>query len=128
MNFQVKLFNWQDQGKHVVVLARGCMERAGFRKLFDEIENATRGLNRCKVLVDLSDGTYAIDTLEIEGLVAELPLDRWARANKIAFVSAPGSADYHRLYFLRIGLVGRGLSAAVFHNPKIAIDWLAGMM
>jgi len=128
MNFQVKVFNWQDQGNHVVVLARGSMERACFRKLFDEIEKATQGLKQCKVLVDLSDSTYEVDSLEIQSLVAELPLDRWAPANRIAFVSALTSADYPRLYFLRTGLVGRGLSAAVFHDPKFAIDWLAGVM
>jgi len=128
MNFQVKVFNWQDQGNHVVVLARGCMAEACFRELFDQIEKATQGLNRCKVLVDLSDSTYAINTLELEGLVTGLLLDWWEPANRIAFVSAPDSANYHRLYFLRTGLVDRGLSDAIFHNPKIAIDWLAGVM
>ena len=127
MNFQIKVFNWQGQGNHVVVLAHGCMERACFRKLFDEIQKATHGLNQCKVLVDLSDSTYALNSVEIESLVAELPLDRWAPAHRMAFVSAPETTDYHRLYFLRTGIVRRGLSAAVFHDPKIAINWLAGM-
>ena len=128
MNFQLKLFNWQDQGNHLIVLARGCMERTSFRKLFDEIVIATQGLTQCKVLVDLADSTYAIDTVEIEGLVAELQLDRWGPANRIAFVSAPERDDYYRLYFLRTGLVTRGLTAGVFYDSKIAIDWLAGLL
>jgi hypothetical protein len=128
MNFQVKLFSWADQGNHLIVLGRGCMDKGSFTKLFDEIETTTRRLTQCKVLVDLSDSTYTIDSLEIEGLVAELPLDRWAPANRIAFVAAPGSLDYHRLDFLRTGLVRHGLTAAVFHNSKFAIDWLADIV
>lgn len=128
MNFQLKLFNWQDQGNHLIVLARGCLERTSFRKLFDEIVIATQGLSQCKVLVDLSDSTYAIDSAEIEGILADLPLDRWGPANRIAFVSAPERADYYRLYFLRTGLVSLGLTAGVFHNSKLAIDWLAGII
>jgi hypothetical protein len=127
MDFQVKVFNWQDQAKHVVVIGRGCMEKARFKKLFEEIERATQGLNQCKVLVDLSEGTYAVNSVEIDSLVAELPLDRWPRANRIAFVSATEIADYHRLQFLRTGIVRHGLSAAVFHDSKIAVDWLAGV-
>lgn len=128
MNFQLKLFNWQDQGNHLIVLARGCMEKTSFRKLFDEIVIATQGLTQCKVLIDLSDSTYAIDSVEIEGLVADLPLDRWGPANRIAFVSASERADYYRLYFLRTGLVAHGVTAGVFYDSKIAIDWLAGIL
>jgi hypothetical protein len=125
MDFQVKVFNWQDQAKHVVLIARGVMEKARFKKLFEDIEMVTQGFNQCKVLVDLSESTYAVNSVEIDSLVAELPLDRWQPSNRIAFVSATGIADYHRLQFLRTGIVNRGLSAAVFHDPKIAVDWLA---
>ena len=128
MNFQLKLFNWQDQGNHLIVLGRGCMEKTSFRKLFDEIVIATQGLTQCKVLVDLSKSTYAIDSVEIEGLVADLPLDRWGPANRIAFVSASERADYYRLYFLRTGLVTHGITAGVFYDSKIAINWLAGII
>jgi len=125
MDFQVKVFNWQDQAKHVVLIARGVMEKARFKKLFEDIEMVTQGFNQCKVLVDLSESTYAVNSVEIDSLVAELPLDRWTPSNRIAFVSATGIADYHRLQFLRTGIVNCGLSAAVFHDPKIAVDWLA---
>jgi hypothetical protein len=127
MDFQVKLYNWQDQGNHLIILARGAMDRNAFRQLFGEIETATQHLSECKVLVDLSDSTCEIDGAEIEALVAELPFARWPRGNKVAFVSALELSDFHRLYFLRIALVGRGLIVGVFRDTRLAIDWLAGM-
>ena len=128
MDFQVKLFNWQDQGNHLIILARGAMDSGAFRLLFDKIEATTQHLNECKVLVDLSDSTYQIDGAEIQSLVARLPLHRWPGENRIAFVSAPEISDYHRLFFIRTELEARGLAVGVFRNSKVAIDWLAGMM
>jgi hypothetical protein len=128
MDFKIKLFNWQDKGNHLIILAHGAMERAAFMQLFDEIETATQDLSECKVIVDLSDSTYEIDGIEIEALVVGLPLDRWPEGNKIAFVSALGISDYNRLYFLRNQLVARGLGVEVFRNSIVAIDWLAGMI
>jgi hypothetical protein len=127
MEFQVKLFNWQDQGNHLIILTHGGMDSGGFRLLFDEIEAATQHLSACKVLVDLSDSAYHLDGADIQTLVARLPLNQWNRENKIAFVSAPEIADYHRLFFLRTELEARHLVVGVFRNSKVAIDWLAGM-
>lgn len=128
MDFQVKLFNWEDQGNHLIILARGAMDSGAFRVLFDKIEATTQQLNECKVLVDLSDSSYQIDGTEIQTLVLRLPLRDWPRDKKIAFVSAPEISDYHRLFFLRTELEARGLTVGVFRNSKIAIDWLAGIM
>ena len=80
MDFKIKLFNWQDKGNHLIILAHGAMDRAAFMQLFDEIETATQDLSECKVIVDLSDSTYEIDGIEIEALVVGLPLDRWPEA------------------------------------------------
>jgi len=128
MNFQVQLFTWQDQGNHLIILARGTMDRTACRQLLGEIEKVTQPLSECKVLVDMSDSTCAIDGAEIEAFVAGLALDRWPGDNKIAFISAPEISTYHRLYFLRIALVARGLKVGVFHDTKVAIDWLASMI
>jgi hypothetical protein len=128
MDFQVKLYNWQDQGNHLIILTRGAMDSGAFRLLFDEIEAKTQHLSECKVLVDLSDSTYLIDGAEIQRLVARLPLRDWPRDNKIAFVSAPEISDYHRLFFLRTEVAIFGLVVGVFRNAKVAIDWLAGIM
>ena len=128
MDFQVKLFNWQDQGNHLIILARGVLHSAAFKLLFDQIEAATRHLSECKVLVDLSDSACQIESAEIQGIIARLPLDRWPRNNKLAFVSASDIADYHRLFFLRTELAAQHLIVGVFRNSNLAIDWLAGMI
>ena len=128
MDFQVKLYNWQDQGNHLIILARGVMDSGAFRLLFDEIEAATQHLSECKVLVDLSDSTYQIDDADIQSLAARLPLRDWPREKKIAFVSAPATCDYHRLFFLRTELAINGLVLGVFRNSKVAIDWLADII
>lgn len=128
MDFQVKLFNWQDHGNHLIILTRGVLDSGAFRLLFAEIEAATQHLSECKVLVDLSDSTCQIESAEIQGLVARLPLSRWPQNNKVAFVSASDIADYHRLFFLRTELAAQQLAVGVFRNSKVAIDWLAGMI
>src|SRR4029434_8726631 len=76
MDFQVKLFNWQDQGNHLIVLARGVVDTEAFGLLFDEIEAATEHLSQCKVLVDLSDSAYQVECAQVQGLIARLPLAR----------------------------------------------------
>ncbi|HUR70473.1 MAG TPA: hypothetical protein VMZ02_00715 [Candidatus Limnocylindrales bacterium] len=125
MDFQIKLFNRQDEGNHLVFLTRGSMDAAAFRQLFAEIEKAALGLQECKVLVDLSDSTYQIDPTEIEELAAATQLTRWPRTNLVAIVSTPKIADYRRLYFLRTELAARGLAVKIFRYSRIAIDWLA---
>jgi hypothetical protein len=128
MDFQGKLFNWQDQGNHLIILARGVIDSEAFRLLFEEIEAATRDLSECKVLIDLSDSACRIECAEIQGLVARLSLNGWSLNNKVAFVSASDIADYHRLFFLRTELAAHHLAVGVFRNSKVAIDWLAGIM
>ena len=128
MELQVKLFSWQDIGNHLIVLARGLLDAPAVARLFDEIRVETENLSDCKILVDLTDGACEIDLVEIEQFAAMLPLDSWPADNKIAFVSAPQSSSYHRLYLLRTALAGRGLVVGVFINTKVAIDWLAGLI
>ena len=126
MEFQVKSFNSRDQGNPLLIQARGDMDSAAFRLLFEKIEAATRHLSECKVLVDLSDSTCQIQCAEIQGLVARLPLDRWPPNNKIALVAALDGTDYNRLFFLRTELAAHRLPVGVFRSSQIAIDWLAG--
>jgi len=126
MTFQIKLFSWDDKGNHLIVLARGRMDIGAFRRLFGEIAAATRPLSDCKVLADLSDGTYELEAAEIDAFVGELPPDVWPRGNKVALVSGSNLDDYHRLYLLREALSTRGFSAGVFLDSKAAIEWLAG--
>ena len=64
MEFQVKLFTWQDIGNHLIILARGTMDGWAFTRLFGQIRAETQNLRECKVLVDLGDGTCKIDGSE----------------------------------------------------------------
>lgn len=128
MDFQIKLFNWQDTGNHLIILARGSMDSQAFARLFAEIRAETQSLKECKILVDLSDSSCEIEGDEIERFVAGLQLERWSKTNKIAFIAAAEISNYHRLYFLRTALSGRGVSAEVFRNSKVAVDWLAGLI
>ena len=128
MEFQAKLFNWQDTGNHMIVLVRGAMDGRAFTALFGKIRFETRNLTECKVLVDLSDSTCEIEGEQIETLVAGLPLYIWPEDNRIAFVSAPETSSYDRLYCLRGALARRGLVVGVFRNSIVAIDWLAGLI
>jgi hypothetical protein len=128
MEFQAKLFNWQDTGNHMIVLVRGAMDGAAFARLFGKIRVQTKNLSECKVLVDLSDSTCEIDGEQIETLIAGLPLDTWPEGNRVAFVSALETTSYHRLYFLRDALARRGITVGVFRNSIVAIEWLAGLI
>jgi hypothetical protein len=126
MEFQAKLLRWPDSGNHLIVFARGAKNGPAFARLFDEICVKTKILSECKVLVDLSDSTCEIDGWQIETLVAGLPLDSWPKGNRLAFVAAPQTSSYHRLYLLRSALAARGLVVEVFGDYTAAIDWLAG--
>lgn len=126
MKFQIKLFSWDDKGNHLIVLARGFMDIGAFKRLFEEIAEATRPLSDCKVLADLSDSTYEFEAADVNVFVGELPPDAWPRGNKVALVSGPNLEDYQRLYLLRAALAGRGFAAGVFRDSNVAIDWLAG--
>jgi len=128
MDFQAKLFNWQDTGNHMIVLVRGAMDGRAFARLFGKIRVQTQNLSECKVLVDLSDSTCEIDGEEIEAVIAALPLDTWPAGNRLAFVSGPETSAYNRLYFLRTALAGRGLAVGVFRSSIVAIDWLPDLI
>ena len=98
MKFQIKLFSWADRGNHLIVLARGFMDIDAFRRLFEEIAEATRPLSDCKVLADLSDSTYELEAAKANEFVGELPPGAWPPGIKVALVSGASLDDYHRLY------------------------------
>jgi hypothetical protein len=126
MDFQIKLFSWQDQGNHLIIIARGIMDVVAYRSLLEEIAARTRLLDGCKVLVDLSDSISKLEANKFDALVGEYGDDYWPMGNKIAFVSGNSAEDYHQTYLLRIAMCARGVKAGAFRDAKVAIDWLAG--
>lgn len=126
MNFQIKLFSWQDQGNHLIIIVRGVLDTSAFRSLLVEIAARTRPLDGCKVLVDLSDSVSKLEANKFDALVGEFGADYWPVGNRVAFVSGTSAEDYHQAYLIRIALCARGVKAAAFRDSKIAIDWLAG--
>jgi hypothetical protein len=126
MDSHVKLFTWSDAGNHLIVIVRGVLNSAEFKRLFKEITATTRPLNECKVLVDLSDATCVLELSEVEGLLEQLPFDSWPEGNKLALVSGAERNDPYQIYLLRAGLASRGIAVRAYRDSKIAIDWLAG--
>ena len=126
MNLEIKLFTWADTGNHLIIIARGVLNRAALAKLFAEIAAATRPLSECKVLVDLTDVTCALELSEIDALVNELPYDSWPEGNKLALMAGAERDDHYQIYLVRAGLTSHGLAVGAFRDSKMAIDWLAG--
>ena len=132
MDFQVKVFNWQDQAKHVVLMAGGVMGKNGYKKNLFCPRRSRNGHAR-----DLAPDTERVASHFVQehlrGKQHRNGLRLCSRASTTGQVlpsikqirAATGIADFHRLQFLRTDIVNRGLSAAVFHDPKIAVDWLA---
>ena len=126
MNFQVKLFSWADTGNHLIIIARGVLNKGAFGQLFHEILAATQPLGECKVLVDLTEADCTLEVVEIEALIEQLPCHAWPQGNKLALVSGAERNDHYQLYLVRAALTARGVVAAAFRDSKVAIDWLAG--
>jgi hypothetical protein len=126
MDFQIKLFCWQDQGNHLIIIARGIMDISAYRSLLAEIAARTGPLDECKVLVDLSDSVSKLEASKFDALVGEFANDSWPAGNRVAFVSGKSPEEYHQAYLIRIAMCARGIKAGVFRDAKVAIDWLAG--
>jgi hypothetical protein len=124
MDFQMKLFTWEDKGKHLIIIARGCVDIAAFDRLFLEIAAATQMLEECKILVELTDGGLKLATAEIEAWADNFPANFWPPGNIVALVSGAAIEDFYQLFLLRVALAARGFKTAAFRDSKAAIDWL----
>ena len=49
MDFQIKLFSWPDKGDHLIMIARGLLDRAALEQVFHEVTTVTQPLQDCKV-------------------------------------------------------------------------------
>src|SRR5262245_52134881 len=125
MNIQTKLFNWPDQGNHVIIMGRGTLGVPGLKKILDEIATAATAHANCKVLVDLVDAACGLDSKEIDRLLREHLPEPWPRECKTALVSPTSSEEYARLAALRCSLMDHGLRIEVFQDSRAAVEWLA---
>src|SRR5262245_31477984 len=72
MDLQIKLFSGLDRGNHVIIITRGSVDIDGFREIFRNVVNTTRSLLDCRVLIDLQDATYNLETGDIRDFAENL--------------------------------------------------------
>jgi hypothetical protein len=121
MDLQIKMFHWPDMVDDTTLVARGVLDVDGLEQIFA----AARPLLNCRALIDLSDATYKLEPVEIDGFVNGLTRDLWPQVNKIALLSTPKVEQYAQLYLLSACLSNRGFKIAAFRNLQCAVDWLA---
>jgi len=124
MNYQVKLFHWPERGDHVIMIARGFVEIEGFKQMFCKLGEMTAELSDCKVLIDLMDATYGLDSADIKALVSDIIPEICPDNRKIALVSTPQLQQHNQLLLLAASLSNRGCKVAAFYDSKSAVTWL----
>ena len=125
MNYQIKLYHWPERGDHVIMIVRGFVEIAGFKRIFRKVVELTDTHRDCKVLVDLVDATYALNPADIKALVSDLTPAICPVNRKIALVSTPKLQQHNQLLVLAASLANRGGKVAAFDDSKSAVTWLA---
>jgi hypothetical protein len=125
MKIQLKLLLWPEAGNHVVMIVRGQIYAAGFDQIAREINRVCNPLPNCKVIIDLQDATYRLESEEIQTLVDRFKPNQWPDAHKIALVASSEIEQYDQLSTLRYALANHGLKVAVFRDAKAATRWLA---
>jgi hypothetical protein len=125
MDFQIKLFSWPDRGNHLIMITRGVIDIKGFEQIFREVVTATQPLRDCKILIDLQDTAWNLESADIQAFVDGAQPDLWSSTNKIAIVAPREIDQYDQLFALSSGLGKRGLKIAVFYDSKPAVAWLA---
>jgi hypothetical protein len=124
MDFQIKLFSWPDKGDHLIMIARGLLDRAALEQIFQEVTTVTQPLQDCKVIIDLQDAACHLKTADIQTFVSGLKLDGWPATNKVAMVSPRDSEQHDQLLMLTRDLAKVNFKMAVFTDSKSAVNWL----
>jgi hypothetical protein len=128
MDFQIKLFSWPDKGDHLIMIARGLLDRAALEQVFHEVAMVTQPLQECKVIIDLQDAACDLKTADIQNFASGLKLDRWPATNKVAMVSPQDTEQYGQLLMLTRDLAKVDFKMAVFTDSKSAVNWLTEIM
>jgi hypothetical protein len=127
MDYQVKLFCWQNNGTCLIIVARGPMDSKAFLRIFREIVEVTKPLDDCKVLLDLQDATCDFgfdDLVELEVELRIYPSPAVSKL-KLAMVTTRHPEEYGRLRLLMLPVSQLGIDVVVFYEATRAIDWLA---
>jgi hypothetical protein len=125
MDFQIKLFRWPDRGNHVILIARGETDMSGFHQMFQKVAEISQALFDCRVLIDLFDARYRLEPADVDSFVNGLRTARFPENHKVALVGAREIEQYNQLCMVSATLSNQGFKIAVFHDSKVAIDWLA---
>jgi hypothetical protein len=124
MELQIKLFTWPNGGNHVIIIARGPINIEGFKQLFGKIEEMTRAVPDCKVLVDLVDTSFKLGPADADVFASLVTPESVPPTVKIAMVGTR-EVEHDQLWTLVAGLSKRGLKVAAFYDSKVAVNWLA---
>jgi hypothetical protein len=126
MNYQIKVLRGLDQGNFAIIITRGHVDLAGFEYILDRVIDATQTLLDCKVLIDFQDATFHFLPADVAKFLARFEFSKWPHSNRIALVSSSDMLQYRQLGGLRDNLVEMKLEVGVFHDTRVAIDWLSG--
>jgi hypothetical protein len=124
MDFQIKLFRWPHRGNHVIGISRGPLDPEGFKEIFREVDQITEPLSGCRVVIDLRDSTYLLESTDIPDLLKDIVENVSPRDNKLALVSAPEVKYSKQLAVLSGCLSNHDFNIAVFTDMSRAASWL----
>jgi hypothetical protein len=126
MNYQVKLFSWQNNGPCLIIMTQGRMDRSAILRVVNEIIEATKALEGCKILIDFQNTICDFGRDDLFKLKVELDIYRQtAMGNlRLAMVTARIPEQYDRLSLLKTPVSQLGIDVGVFYEERWAIDWL----
>jgi hypothetical protein len=100
MNLDIKLLRWAETGNYVLAFCRGSLEREGFKEIFRKVDQFTQGLSECRIMIDLRDSNYILESADIPIVVKHIVENVSWRAGRLALVSAPGVEYFRQLVVL----------------------------
>jgi hypothetical protein len=125
MNLEIKLLRWPEGGNYVVAFCRGPLQREGFKDIFRKVDRFTQPLSRCRIMIDMRDSNYILESTDIPVVIEQIVEDVSSRAHQLALVSAPAVEYFDELVVLCDCLSNYDFNIAVFTDMDRAASWLA---
>ena len=123
MNLETKILEGVG-GDYLILVARGALTEGTLRQTLEKIFATMNTHGARRFLADLQYTTIIRKgELDIDEVLRESDLS--LEQCRIVFVCPMGSGHYRSLRELISRLSQRGLSVAVFTDPKSATEWLA---